>query len=84
MELMKIFDYFKSRKNPPSKAKKDKVFIIILIVFGLIISVNFIAKSLGYNAAIFEFNFGIFDGIILGIIFLGYIISVIRKGRKND
>lgn len=81
---MKIFDYFKGRKNPQKNAKSDKVFIVILIVFGLIISANFIAKSLGFNAAVFEFNFGIFDGVILGIIFLGYIISIIRKGRKND
>ncbi len=80
---MKIFDYFKGRKSPPTNTKKDKIFIVILIVFGLIISANFIAKSLGFNAAVFEFNFGIFDGIILGIIFLGYIISVIRKGRKK-
>ncbi len=81
---MKIFDYFKGRKSPQKNTKGDKVFIVILVIFGLIISVNFIAKSLGYNAAVFEFNIGIFDGIILGIIFLGYIISVIRKGRKND
>lgn len=78
---MKIFDYFKSRKNPQKNMKNDKVFIAILIIFGLIIFANFIAKSLGFSAAIFEFKFSISDGIILGIILLGYIISVVRKGR---
>lgn len=77
-----MLDYFKSRKNQPKNSKNDKTFIVILIVFGLIFFANFIAKSFGFPSAVFEFNFSIFDGIILGIILLGYVFFSAGKGRK--
>lgn len=93
--MMKIFDYFKRLKEhnfedrePQDKPKTDKVFIAIIIVYVLIISINCIAGIFNFNNippqenAVVDFKINISDFIILGIVLLGYIISVIRKGRK--
>lgn len=92
--MMKIFDYFKRLKErnfedreAQDKPKADKVFIAIIIVYILIIAINCIAKVFDFNNifsqgnAEVDFKINISDFIILGIILLGYIISVIRKGR---
>lgn len=93
--MMKIFDYFKRLKErnfedrePQDKPKTDKVFIAIIIVYILIIAINCIARIFDLNNippqenAVVDFKINISDFIILGIVLLGYIISVIRKGRK--
>lgn len=93
--MMKIFDYFKRLKErnfedrePQDKPKTDKVFIAIIIVYILIIAINCIAGIFNFKSippqenAVVDFKINISDFIILGIILLGYIISVIRKGRK--
>lgn len=93
-----MFDYFKKAKQLGSsepqegeangKPKKDKVFIAILIVFGVIIIATLISGmtslglAAGEEAVSYGFKFGIGDGIMLGGIVIGYIVTRIRKGRK--
>ena len=79
--MMKIFDYFKRLKErnfedrePQDKPKTDKVFIAIIIVYILIIAINCIA-------GIFDFKINISDFIILGVIFIAYLISHF-KGKR--
>ncbi len=92
---MILFDYFKKMKNhqyepEPSetggKPKKDKTFIGILIVFGVIIAVSFItgvaevtSSSSGNNN--FNFNISISDCVILVGLLIAYAVVRIRKGR---
>ena len=91
-----MFDFFKKLKDcqceneadeQQMKPKNDKVFIGILIVFGIIIAVSLITGigNIGSGAAQdmnFDFRFSISDGVILGGLTLAYIITKIRKGRK--
>lgn len=91
-----MFDYFKGMKyrkfeksdeGMQGKPKKDKVFIWILIIFGVFIAFSLISgigKSSGSVVQNIDYNFkfSISDGIILGIITLAYLITRIRKGRK--
>lgn len=92
---MNIFDYFKrlkernfEGKETRGKPKKDKAFIVIIIVYILIIAINCIAGILGFknippqeNAAV-DFKINISDIIILGVIFIAYLISHFKgKGR---
>ncbi len=91
-----MFDYFRKLKDrryedeaneQQTKPKNDKVFIGILIVFGIIIIVSLITgmgnieNSAGQNMN-FGLRFSITDGVILGGLTLAYIIIRIRKGRK--
>lgn len=88
--MMKIFEYFKSRKKRLSvseeKPKKDKVFIAIVAVFILILAVSFISEIAGFNNAFTRNNAGIkinvSDLIILGVILISYIIVRFKKGVK--
>lgn len=99
-----MFDYLKKaasglkgREPEPDseplarKPKKDKVFIIILIVFAAAVIFN-IASGFGKTrdsgteqeqqtkaAAMPEFRFGIFDGIVLAGSVGGYVYFVIIK-----
>mgnify|MGYP003302813098 FL=1 len=91
-----MFDFFKKMKDREfekeadkqlGKPKNDKVFTVILIVFGVIIAVSLITGigNIGSGAAQgmnFDFRFSISDGVILGGLTLAYIITKIRKGRK--
>lgn len=91
-----MFDYFKGMKyrkfeksdeDMQGKPKKDKVFIWILIIFGVFIAFSLISgigKSSGSVVQNIDYNFkfSISDGIILGVITLTYLITRIRKGRK--
>lgn len=90
-----MFDYFKKHKLTISedvpekigKPKKDKVFIVILIVFAVILAVGFVTGVGGAadNTEIennFKFRFNISDGIMVGGLIIGYIIMRIRKGQK--
>ena len=91
-----MFDFFKKMKDREfeketdkqlNKPKNDKVFTVILIVFGVIIAVSLITGigNIGSGAAQdmnFDFRFIISDGVILGGLTLAYIITKIRKGRK--
>ena len=91
-----MFDFFKKMKDrefekeadkQQGKPKNDKVFTVILIVFGVIIAVSLITGigNIGSGAAQdmnFNFRFRISDGVILGGFTLAYIITKIRKGRK--
>lgn len=91
-----MFDFFKKMKDREfeketdkqlNKPKNDKVFTVILIVFGVIIAVSLITGigNIGSSAAQdmnFDFRFSISDGVILGGLTLAYIITKIRKGRK--
>ena len=93
--MMKIFDYFKRLKErnfedrePQDKPKTDKVFIAIIIVYILIIAINCIAGIFDFNIippqenAAVEFKINISDFIILGVIFIAYLISHFKgKGR---
>ena len=80
-----MLDFFKNmgqRKNDNADQKGDKAFIIILIVLGFIVAVSYIAGKSGKTEMIFNLNFSLYDGMILGGIILAYIITRIRKGRK--
>ena len=91
---MKIFDYFKRLKEhnfeekERDKPKNDKAFLAIIIVYILIIAINCIAGIFDFNnifspeSAGFEFKINISDIIILGVIFIAYLISHFKgKGR---
>lgn len=92
---MILFDYFKKMKNhqyesEPSETggnpKKDKVFIGILVVFGIIIAVSFITgvaevtSGSSENTAL-NFNISISDCVILVGLLIAYVVVRIRKGR---
>ena len=91
-----MFDFFKKMKDREfeneadkqlGKPKNDKVFTVILIVFGVIIAVSLITGigNIGSSSAQdmnLDFRFSISDGVILGGLTLAYIITKIRKGRK--
>lgn len=89
-----MFDFFKKMKDgqyeadrQQEKPKKDKMFIGILIVFGIIIAVSLITGigNIGSDTAQhmnYGFRFSITDGVILGGLTVAYIIVRIRKGRK--
>ncbi len=91
-----MFDFFKKMKDREfeketdkqlNKPKNDKVFTVILIVFGVVIAVSLITgiNNIGSGTAQdmnFDFRFSISDGVILGGLTLAYIITKIRKGRK--
>ena len=92
-----MFDYFKEMKyrkfeksdeDMQGKPKKDKVFIWILIIFGVFIVFSLISGISKSNGGVvqniyYNFKFSISDGIILGVITLTYLITRIRKGRKR-
>ena len=84
-----MFDFFKKMKDREfeketdkqlNKPKNDKVFTVILIVFGVVIAVSLITGTA--QDMNFDFRFSISDGVILGGLTLAYIITKIRKGRK--
>ncbi len=93
-----MFDSFKKMKDREfekeadkqlGKPKNDKVFTVILIVFGVIIAVSLITGigNIGSGAAQdmnFDFRFSISDGVILGgltelLIFLSLKTWVLQK-----
>lgn len=91
-----MFDYFKKHKLTISegvpekygKPKRDKVFIVILIVLAVVLVVGFVTGTgnTSDSAEIennFKFSFNISDGIMLGVVIVGYIIMRIRKGRNS-
>ncbi len=92
---MKIFDYFKrlkernfEGKETHEKPKNDKAFLAIIIVYILIIAINCIAGIFDFNNifsqenAEMNFKINISDFIILGVIFIAYLISHFKgKGR---
>ena len=91
---MKIFDYFKRLKErnfegkERDKPKNDKAFLAIIIVYILIIAINCIAGIFDFNNifsrgnAEVEFKINISDFVILGVIFIAYLISHFKgKGR---
>lgn len=92
-----MFDYFKEMKHRKfeksdedmqGKPKKDKVFIWILIIFGVFIVFSLISGIGKTGGSVvqnmdYSFKFSISDGIILGIITLAYLIIRIKKGRKR-
>lgn len=92
---MKIFDYFKRLKErnfegreTRDKPKNDKAFLAIIIVYILIIAINCIAGIFDFNNifsqenAEMNFKINISDFIILGVIFIAYIIAHLKgKGR---
>lgn len=92
-----MFDYFRKVKQkqisddtdePHRKLKTDKVFIGILIVFGLIIIISLItgAADIGKGNMVQEMNYHfqlhISDGVILVGLVSAYLIIRYRKGRK--
>lgn len=85
---MKIFDYFKRLKERNfegrevrGKPKNDKAFFAIIIVYVLIIAISCIAGIFDFNnifspeSAAVNFKINISDFIILGVIFIAYLIS---------
>ena len=73
-----MLDFLKNmgqRKKDNADPKGDKAFIIILIAFGVIVAVSYIAGISGKSEMIFDLKFSLFDGVILGGIFIGYLIS---------
>lgn len=94
-EAVKIFDDLKKHKQITDgdferrrKPKKDKVFIVILIVFSVILVIGFITGNGGaVNSSgaenNFKFRFNISDGIMVGVLIIGYVVMRIRKGRGH-
>lgn len=91
---MKIFDYFKRLKErnfeekERDKPKNDKAFLAIIIVYVLIIAINCVAGIFDFNNifsqenAEMNFKINISDFVILGVIFIAYLISHFKgKGR---
>ena len=91
-----MFDYFKKHRltidkdisAPRVRPKRDKVFIVILIVLAVVLVVGFVTGTgnTADSAEIennFKFSFNISDGIMLGVVIVGYIIMRIRKGRNS-
>ena len=91
---MKIFDYFKRLKErnfeekERGKPKNDKAFLAIIIVYILIIAINCVAGIFDFNNifsqenAEMNFKINISDFVILGVIFIAYLISHFKgKGR---
>lgn len=83
---------FEKQTDEDTKPKKDKVFIIILIIFAAIGifslvtgfgQVGELVKKSASDIMNYRFNFSIFDGIILAGTVSGYIFLKIRKGRKK-
>lgn len=94
-EAVKIFDYFKKHKHitddddleQHGKPKKDKVFIVILILLAAFFVIGFVTGNGGTADGSevennFKFGFNISDGIMVGGLIVGYVIMHIRKGRK--
>lgn len=90
-----MFDYLKKMKSREfekpqeidGKPKKDKAFIVILIIFAVVIAVSLITGVTDIGGGTvrkmdYDFQFSISDGVILGGITIAYIITRIRKGRK--
>lgn len=87
-----MFDYFKKHRltsdvSEPRKPKKDKVFIAILIVLAVMLVVGFITGNGGTVESSeiennFKFKFNISDGIMIGLLAVGYVVMRIRKGLK--
>ena len=88
-----MFDYFKKHKRiiddeseQHGKPKKDKVFIaimialVVFIVIGLITGNGGAVDSSGVENN-FKFRFNISDGIMVGVLIIGYAVMRIRKGR---
>lgn len=93
--MMKIFDYFKRLKGrnfedrEQDKPKTDKAFLAIIIVYILIIAINCIAGIFDFNNilsqgnAVVDFKINVSDFIILGVIFIAYLISHFKgKGQR--
>lgn len=88
-----MFDYFKKHKRitdddseQHGKPKKDKVFIVILIVLAVVLVIGFITGNGGAVGSSevennFKFRFNISDGIMVGGLIVGYVIMRVRKGR---
>jgi hypothetical protein len=83
---------FEKQTDEDTKPKKDKVFIIILIIFAaigifsLVTGFGQVSGLADKSASViinYRFNFSIFDGIILAGTVGGYIFLKIRKGRKK-
>lgn len=92
-----MFDYFRNMRQKQliddtgklqNKPKKDKVFIGILIVFGLIIVISIITgianvgKGMMVQKMNYRFQFHISDGVLLVGLVLTYLIVRYRKRRK--
>lgn len=88
-----MFDYFKKHKltldeekTDNHKPKKDKVFIVILILLIVFLVIGFVTGNSGavnsYDVENnFKFRFNISDGIMVGGLIVGYVIMRVRKGR---
>ncbi len=89
-----MFDYFKKHKRitddddleQHGKPKKDKVFIVILILLIVFLVIGFVTGNSGavnsYDVENnFKFRFNISDGIMVGGLIVGYVIMRVRKGR---
>lgn len=92
---MKIFEYFKMLKEknfegrePQEKPRNDKAFIAIIVVYLLIIGISCAAGFFDINnlfsteKTAVDLKINISDFVILGVILLGYVITVIRGRRK--
>ncbi len=90
-----MFDYFKKHKHitddddleQHGKPKKDKAFIVILILLAAFFVIGFVTGNGGTADGFevennFKFGFNISDGIMVGGLIVGYVIMHIRKGRK--
>ena len=63
--------------------KGDKAFIVIVIIFGMTILASFILKYLGISNAVFDINFGISDGVIIGAILIGFLLLKFNEREKK-
>lgn len=88
-----MFDYFKKHKltldkekTDNHKPKKDKFFIVILILLIVFLVIGFVTGNGGAADGSevennFKFRFNISDGIMIGGLIVGYVIMRVRKGR---
>lgn len=88
LKQLKRREYEKETDEQQTKPKNDKVFIGILIVFGVMIAVSLVTGigNMGTGNAVQNMDYGfkisISDCVVLGIITLAYIVNRIRKGKK--
>lgn len=91
-----MFDYLKKLKFKENKdetvhqkQKKDKVFIVILVIFGVIVMLSFITgmHNIKSNPEVvskieYNFKFSLFDGIFLVSIAISYLIFYLKRRKK--
>lgn len=82
-----MLDFFKQKQTdvPEGKPKKDKLFIVAIILLAVFVIISLVT---GVSSGTFRemglgFRFQVSDGAALAVLLIAYIIYRIRKGRNN-